>query len=176
VGGQTVFLSLGTGAFISENAAKTQFIMPWVVTAVDSAGNPVDGVNITLVVSTLQFGLGSWSVPPTATAWQQTTNLYCPATTNPVYPGNVAAVAPATVTTNESSEPGSAAANVIYPEDYADWVQVSLTATATVTGTQSSSSTTFWLPILASYVQAVTSAIPGETSPFGSDVPAVACP
>jgi hypothetical protein len=176
VGGQTVFLSLGTGAFISENAAKTQFIMPWVVTAVDSAGNPVDGVNITMVVSTLSYGKGGWIAE--TSMWVQTGSpdvvpatitpiTVCPATTNPVYPGNIAAVAPSTVTTNESSEPGSASLNVLYPEDYADWVYVSLTATATVTGTQSSSSTSFWLPMLASYVNTVTAAIPGETSPFG---------
>ncbi|HEX9138976.1 MAG TPA: Ig-like domain-containing protein [Steroidobacteraceae bacterium] len=176
VGGQTVFLSLGTGAFISENTAKTQFIMPWVVTAVDSAGNPVDGVNVTLVISTVSYGKGGWiagtsqweqtgtpnAVPPTITGI-----TVCPALTNPVYPGNIAAVAPSTVTTSAVSEPGSAALNVLYPEDYADWVYVSLTATATVTGTQSSSSTSFWLPILASYVNTITSAIPGQTSPFG---------
>src|SRR5271170_7931894 len=177
VGGQTVFLSLGTGAFISENAAKTQFIMPWVVTAVDSAGNPVDGVNVTLVVSTLSYGKGGWIAG--TSMWEQTGTpdavpatitpiTVCPALTNPaVYPGNIAAVAPSTVTTNETSEPGSAALNVLYPEDYADWVYVSLTATATVTGTQSSSSTTFWLPMLASYVIDIQAAIPGETSPFG---------
>jgi hypothetical protein len=175
VGGQTVFLSLGTGAFISENAAKTQFIMPWVVTAVDSAGNPVDGVNITLVVSSLSYSKGTWSVPPSSTMWVQDPVITCPATTNPVYPGNVAAVAPATVTTNETSEPGSASLNVLYPEDYAAWVDVSLTATATVTGTQSSSSTSFVLPMLATYVNAITAAIPGETSPFGDGVPAT-CP
>jgi Bacterial Ig-like domain (group 1) len=175
VGGQTVFLSLGTGAFISENAAKTQFIMPWVVTAVDSAGNPVDGVNVTMVVSSVNYSLGNWTVPSGSTTWVQTTNLTCPATTNPVFPGNIAAVAPATVTTNESSEPGSASLNVLYPEDYADWVYVSLTATATVTGTQSSSSTSFWLPMLATYVDNIQAAIPGETSPFGTDVPPVAC-
>jgi Bacterial Ig-like domain (group 1) len=175
VGGQTVFLSLGTGAFISENAAKTQFIMPWVVTAVDSAGNPVDGVNITLVVSSVSYSKGTWSVPASSTMWVQDQVVICPATTNPVFPGNVAAVAPSTVTTNETSEPGSAALNVLYPENYAAWVDVTLTATATVTGTQSSSSTSFVLPILAAYVNAITSAIPGETSPFGDGVPAT-CP
>jgi hypothetical protein len=174
VGGQTVFLSLGTGAFISENAAKTQFIMPWVVTAVDSAGNPVDGVNVTMVVSSVSFALGDWVAG--TSQWQQVINLTCPATTSPVFPGNIAAVAPATVTTNESSEPGSASLNVLYPEDYADWVYVSLTATATVTGTQSSSSTSFWLPMLAAYVDNIQAAIPGNPSPFGTDVPPVACP
>ena len=33
VGGQTVFLSLGTGATLTENAEKTQFIMPFVIQA-----------------------------------------------------------------------------------------------------------------------------------------------
>ena len=43
VGGQTVFLSLGTGSTLTENATKTQFIMPFVIQALDSAGNPVTG-------------------------------------------------------------------------------------------------------------------------------------
>jgi hypothetical protein len=50
VGGQTVFVSLGTGNTIGENGNKTQFQMPWVVQAVDSGGNPVANVTITLTI------------------------------------------------------------------------------------------------------------------------------
>ena len=57
VGGQTVFLSLGTGATLTENAEKTQFIMPFVIQALDSAGNPVPGAIVTLTIASLPICL-----------------------------------------------------------------------------------------------------------------------
>jgi Invasin, domain 3/Bacterial Ig-like domain (group 1) len=56
VGGQTVFISLGTGNQIAENGNKTQFQMPWVVQAVDSGGNPVNNVTITLTIHSTPIG------------------------------------------------------------------------------------------------------------------------
>jgi Bacterial Ig-like domain (group 1) len=53
VGGQTVFLSLGTGATITENTAKTQFTVPFVIQALDSGGNAVTGVAVSLTVHSL---------------------------------------------------------------------------------------------------------------------------
>ena len=64
-------------------------------------------------------------------------------------PGNVAAVAGATNDTVTTADGGVAAFTVTYPEDHANWVQVTLTATTTVQGTQAQTSMTFWLPILA---------------------------
>ncbi|MGH8232303.1 MAG: hypothetical protein ACRESY_10820, partial [Steroidobacteraceae bacterium] len=92
-------------------------------------------------------------------------------------PGNVAAVSPGSVTTaattisNGSSSTtinGSAALSVVYPEDHANWVQVVLTATATVSGTETSTTSTFWLPILATYLTTVTASPPGFVSPYGT--------
>jgi len=62
---------------------------------------------------------------------------------------------------------GSASFNVIYPEDHALWVGVRLTATATVSGTQSSTFTDFWLPILAADIATATVTPPGQFSPYG---------
>src|ERR1700733_2697834 len=205
VGGQTVFLSLGTGENISENSNKTQFILPFVVQAQDAAGNAVNGVNITLDVQSQQYGKGGWVL--FNSPWAQTGNPRgAPYTTAPpgittcpnedvnlngildtgedfnhngkLDPGNVAAVSPGTVTTaatvitNGSSTTtinGSAALTVTYPEDHALWVQVMLTASTTVSGTESSTTSTFWLPILASYVTTTTSSPPGVISPYGDD-------
>ncbi len=68
VGGQTVFLSLGTGNKIGENGSKTQFLMPWVVNAVDSGGNPVNGITITLTIHSKYYNKGTWQ--NTGTAWK----------------------------------------------------------------------------------------------------------
>lgn len=58
VAGQSVFLSLGTGNQIKENTpTDTQFIMPWVIQAVDAGGNPVPNVPVTLTVHSLPQAL-----------------------------------------------------------------------------------------------------------------------
>jgi hypothetical protein len=78
-------------------------------------------------------------------------------------PGDVAAVSPGTLVTDST---GSGNINVTYPEDHADWVQVILTATATVNGTQSSTTSVFVLPMAATKLLPGTSP-PGAISPYG---------
>jgi hypothetical protein len=58
---------------------------------------------------------------------------------------------------------------VSYPESYGSWVQVLLTATATVSGTQASTSATFILPMSSVYLDVTTVPPPGQPSPFGID-------
>jgi hypothetical protein len=79
-------------------------------------------------------------------------------------PGLVASTDVASKTTANG---GSASLNLIYPKDHAWWVAVRLTATATVAGTQSSTSADFWLPGLASDYTSKTVAPPGQFSPYG---------
>lgn len=85
VGGQTVFLSLGTGSVISENAAKTQFSVPFVIQALDSAGNAVPGVTVSLDIhslppngntnpatyTTAAYAKGTWANCGGTPAWTQ---------------------------------------------------------------------------------------------------------
>ncbi len=80
-------------------------------------------------------------------------------------PGNVVSV-PSSITTGED---GTFEFSVIYAETYANWVRVKLTASTTVTGTESSDTVTFWLPALASDMDNTDSAPPGGSvvSPFG---------
>lgn len=80
-------------------------------------------------------------------------------------PGSIAAVSPGTVTTSSA---GTASVNVTYPQNYANWVQVKLTATATVAGTQNSTSAVFFLPTLATDLTNITVTPPGFVSPWGS--------
>jgi hypothetical protein len=79
-------------------------------------------------------------------------------------PGDIAVVSPGVVTTDSN---GSSTFTVTYPEDHAFWVQVTLTATASVSGTESSTSTTFVLPMLAEYLKSGNGTPPGFVSPYG---------
>jgi Big-like domain-containing protein len=80
-------------------------------------------------------------------------------------PGDIAVAAPGLLTT---AADGTNTFQVIYPEDHANWVEVTLTARATVQGTEGSTSSTFVLPALASYLNDLTTAPPGIVSPYGS--------
>lgn len=83
---------------------------------------------------------------------------------NVLEPGDVAVASPGVVTTGSD---GTSTFTVTYPEDHALWVQVTLTATASVSGTESSTSTTFVLPILADYLKTGSGTPPGYISPYG---------
>ncbi len=191
VGGLAVGLSLGTGNKLTENTAQTQFIVPYIVDAVDSAGNPVPNAVITLAIHAVTYYKGTYVKG--ATQWNWTPTVGCPnedldlsgiytqpkdgigPTTAPLYnafgngngkldPGATANADPASVTTGAD---GSAAFNVVYPEDIANWDIVELTASTSVSGTEATASTTFQLPILASYITTLTSSPPGYISPYG---------
>lgn len=191
VGGQAVFLSLGTGSQIYENPDKTQFSVPFIVQAQDSAGNAVNGVAITLKVHSLDYAKGVW-VSGTPWTWQPSiecanedvygTGIFQSAedvnSNGKLDPGDIASVSPGSVTTAASTYTsgdttfttnGSASLTVSYPEDHASWVEVVLTATATVQGTEASTTSTFWLPVAATYVASPTVHPPGVSSPYGID-------
>ncbi len=79
-------------------------------------------------------------------------------------PGNVAAVAPASGTTDAN---GKLLVTVSYPKDHAYYVTVQLVASTSVAGTQSSTSSTFALPGAAADFNTQTTAPPGPISPYG---------
>ena len=55
-----------------------------------------------------------------------------------------------------------------YPRDRANWVQVELTVTGTVAGTESLARNAFWLPALAKDVNDPLVSPPGRISPYGT--------
>ena len=214
VGGQTVFLSLGTGNTITP-LNSTQYELPYTVQAVDAAGNGVSNVTVTFSVQSVSYQTGEWVCPIVAPAttctppWVQ--DIFAPAlhfppppiSNDPKYvpgiggcsptsvyelngqiqttipspipsnyvltsiPGNVAATDVGFATTTIG---GTAPVNIIYPKDHAMWVAVALTATATVQGTQNSTTATFFLPILASDISSATVTPPGLISPYGKSL------
>jgi len=82
-----------------------------------------------------------------------------------IYPGQVASTDVGSAVTASG---GTAKVNLIYPKDHAVWVPVRLTATATVQGSQSSTSVDFWLPGLADDYNKQNNTPPGVVSPYGT--------
>ena len=193
VGGQTVFLTLGTGNKISD-LNLTQYGLPFVVQASDAAGNGVANVNVTLTVASLEYLKGRLVNDPS----QSTTNWVVGPTAPPcgtedinfnaildsgedlnnngkLDPGGVALADPGTVisaaagakdSTGNPIPIGSAFFQVVYPKDHANWVKVRLTATTRVAGTETNVSSDFYL-VAADADMKLQVAPPGPTSPYG---------
>jgi hypothetical protein len=188
VGGQTVFLSFGTGNTISAYSQnpQTQYELPYSVSAVDSAGHGLSGVTITYSVQSTAYAMGHFG-PYVSPSWPQVfTANNCtptkveeyngvinptppPTGVTPVLTDIPGSVASTDVSSAVTSATGTASVNLIYPKDHAFWVQVALTATATVQGTQNSTTATFWLPGLASDYATATIVPPGQISPYGQN-------
>jgi hypothetical protein len=193
VAGEAVFLSLGTGNTI-DVLNEAQYAVTYAVLAVDSAGNAVPNIAVDLKLTSVSYYKGYWatSVPATTPLWSQTYTAVgaCPSedlndngildpgedlnNNGKLDPGNVASASPGSVVTSTAaaavgttSPAGSATFQVVYPKDHAEWVMVKLTATATVSGTEASTSTEFVLPIASSDVSSATLPPPGEFSPYG---------
>lgn len=178
VGGQTVFLSLGTGNLIT-SANNAQYYIDYAIQAIDAAGNGLDGKQVVLSVESLAYikGVHFWN----GTFWDTPTTPVCASEdvnhngildpgedfngNGKLDPGNVASVTPASVTTANG---GTGLVKIYYPKDHAYWVKVRLTATATVAGTQSSTSADFWLPGAANDFNQQAVMPPGMSSPYGT--------
>jgi len=173
----------------------TSYDLPWTVIVTDSAGNPAPSstvVNASIVSTAYQkgtytkpatgsttYGL-SYAVTNLNDSANDTNGFGCKnedTNNSGVYsvaedwnhngkldPGAVASVP--TILTLDST--GLAAFNVTYPKNFANWVQVTLTVTASVAGTESTTSQTFFLPVaIADIDQYPVSPPGGLTSPFG---------
>lgn len=211
VGGQTVFLSLGTGNTIDTAQGPAVYQVTYSVFAVDSGGAALANVPVTLAILPVAYGKGVLSC--TGTYWTPAystgtgdaasysnstlcknedtdytgnissldggvsastcTNL---ATNLPITshakdyncngkldPGNVAVVSPSSGTTDAN---GRLDVLITYPRDHSYWTMVSLVASTTVQGTQSSTSATFVLQGATTDYQCSVGP-PGPVSPYG---------
>jgi adhesin/invasin len=189
VGGQTVFLSLGTGNTVGEGPnTQTQYELPYSVQAADASGAGISGVTVTFSVQAIQYYTGHMVY--NGALWAPVYAVPAPSGCSPVYvyedngviespaptpvPSNyVETLIPGSVATTDVSSAvtgtgGTASVNLIYPKDHAYWVQVALTATATVAGTQNSTTAEFILPGLSTDYTTQTIAPPGQVSPYGT--------
>jgi hypothetical protein len=178
-----VFISLGTGNTILELNAGTQYQVDYAIQVTDANGNGVP--NVPLAVSVLsntyikgerEFGFNG------ADKWVTRTYALCndedldrdgvlDATpdedfnnNNKIDAGNIATVTPRNVSTNAN---GFALVSVVYPQEYAEYLNVTLQARAAVQGTEFVREAKFLLPILASDVDDEDISPPGPVSPFG---------
>jgi Bacterial Ig-like domain (group 1) len=185
VGGQTVYLSLGTGNTIESPTAAT-YSITYAVFAVDARGAPVAGAPVDLKVLPVSYVKGArvWNVTSSAYTTAVSTLPAAASCANEdvdytgtyslakdyngngvLDPGNVAVVSPSSGTT---AADGSLLVNVVYPKDHAYYVKVQLVATTAVTGTQSSTTSTFLLPYAAADFNQQSVQPPGPVSPYGT--------
>src|SRR5581483_325694 len=188
VGGQAVFIALGTGNKISAPTTTT-YAMPFSAVVTDAAGNPAPaGTVFRLAVISVAYQKGAFITcgPPwvptytiPAPSLRSSFGQGCPSedvntngildpgedanSNNTLEPGNVVTV-PSTVNLVD----GVATFNLTYPSDRAYWVEVTLKATASVAGSESVETTTFVLPGLADDYSKCEVAPPGQISPYGT--------
>ena len=201
VGGQTVFLSLGTGNTISPSGFPA-YAVDYSVFAVDANGAPIQGVAVTMAVLPVAYGKGvlvcggTFWVPGYSTLTTDTyayksqklctnedtdytgninslgqcdngSGVMIPCKdynqNNKLDPGNVVVVSPASGITDKD---GRLDVTITYPRDHSYWTEVSLVASTTVQGTQSSTTATFVLVGLSTDYQCSTGP-PGPISPYG---------
>ena len=179
VSGEALFITIGTGNTISEEA-ETLYVKPYSVLVTDSSGGPVANANVTLEIVPTQFGKGNYGYADPPGRWVQNRQDTCTYEDTDrdgvidtgedvdddgeLEPGNVATLSKQTVTTDES---GAASFDIVYPQDHAQWVTVKLTGRSGVAGTESKKTIDFALPVLADDLTDEGTEPPNVISPFG---------
>ncbi len=187
-----VFISIGTGNTIFEpNSA--QYRVEFAIQITDSQGNGVEGVTVQAGILSDNYYKGFWFFDVLAGAWFQnvTAGPCADEDTNrngvldffPNVPvdedvnlsgrieaGNIATAAAQSTGTGTfvTDAAGFGIIDVIYPQDNARWVEVTLEAKTSVQGTEFASASSFVLPINGDDVDDENEAPPGTISPFGS--------
>lgn len=180
-----VFISMGTGNEIFEDNSA-QYRKEFLVIVTDADGNGVEGVDVQLSVLSEFYRKGVWGLPLTG-GWVQVVSTIpaCPDedvnrngvldmgedlnTSGLIEAGNIAtvtvqAIGGGTLTTDAN---GTGLVDVIYPQDFAQWVFVALQARTDVQGTEFTETSRFWLDIAATDVNNRDASPPGQPSPFG---------
>ncbi len=187
VGGSSVSISIGMATRI-ESPNNATYRYSGSVQVADAAGNPVADKTVTLQLDTESYDKGYRDIDGIATS-----SVNAGISTFGVFvlngflsclnedinrngildaddldvnlngtlePGTPATITPS-VTTDSS---GNAVFDVVYPKDYADWVNVKITASVQVSGTESAKSTRFLLPMSSGDAASP----PGVVSPYGT--------
>lgn len=176
----SLFIALGTGNTISNLDTQT-YRKDWVIYVTDSNGNPQNGVTLTIKAIPNAYRTGRlvfngvvWIyATPIWSCRNEDANEDGTLDTAPLneddngdgvlWPGNVIAVSPGSVQTVN----GRATISLTYAESYAPWVELRLTASATVTGTESRTDAVFIVSGSAEDFSNQTNPPAGVASPFG---------
>jgi hypothetical protein len=184
-----VFISFGTGNEIEETN-PAQYGVQWVAQVTDSQGNGVSGADVALSILSTRYWEGTrtfvagppavWNTPHVPAGGCPDEDLNHNGVLDPgedlngsgmIEAGNIASVAPdvGTANTATTDKNGFALFHVYYPQAYAYWLELALTAKLTVQGTEFSRTTVFVPDGSATDFTSQTTAPPGVVSPFGSD-------
>jgi hypothetical protein len=178
-----VFISLGTGNTLEEpNTA--QYSIEYLVQVTDSNGNGVGNVPVSMrILSTRYFKGFRVAAAPPSTGW---TTSYTVAggcadedvnrngqldpgedfnSSGRIEAGNIALVSPSNATTDTN---GRVIVTVSYPQEFAYYLTVELSASTTVQGTEFVRTSRFLLQGTAEDFNTVSRAPPGPVSPFGT--------
>lgn len=191
-----LFIALGTGNTIT-NVDDQTYRKDWVVYVTDSNGIAVPNITLTIKVLPLLYGKGQLAFDSVAGSWGVAAgSIFCAneddggGTAANAYngaldpgedrngdgrlqPGNVISVTAAggtggaSIGTFTTDATGRATISLIYAESYVPWVRVRLSASAVVTGTESSTQADFVVTGLASDFTNKSVPPAGVTSPFG---------
>jgi hypothetical protein len=185
-----LFIALGTGNVITNLDPQT-YKKDWVAYVTDANGIPVNGVTLTVKALPTQFLTGRLVFVKDPGVWQYEGPVV-PATPvsypgisvcrsedrngngildsgeddnqdGVLWPGNVIAVTPNSVITAD----GRATISIIYAESYALWVNLRLTVTATVAGTESKTDANFIVPMSGEDSSKEVPSPANRVSPFG---------
>lgn len=172
-----VFITLGTGNTITE-LNSTTYALPYNVLVNDIVGGAVSGATVTLDTVPSQYRKGQyvWN----GKVWVPVVAISCPnedlnnngildsgedANGNGVLdPGNVVTPSVASITTDTD---GFGDFDVLYAQQYANWIFNVLTASTKVGGSEDVETAHFVLPALSSDLTNQTVSPPGQPSPFG---------
>jgi hypothetical protein len=173
-----VFISVGTGNQVGEES-EAQYRIQYAIQITDSSGNGVANVPLVVSIHSERYYKGRRDFVGT---WRAYNPLFGPCadedinqngvldpledfnTSTRLEAGNIALVTPSNSVTNSK---GIALVDVIYPKEFAYWLDVVLEASASVQGTEVKRASHFQLPGAAVDFQTETIAPPGEVSPFG---------
>lgn len=179
-----LFISVGTGnSIFSPNTA--QYRKEFVVQISDSQGNGVEGVTVQVGILSDAYYKGEYvyidpvwepqySAGPCADEDVNRNGVLDPGedfnSSGRIEAGNIASVVAQTGNggTFVSDSGGFGIVDVFYPQEFANWVDVTLTATTSVQGTEFAESSSFRLPVAAEDIDDVAAEPPGRRSPFGT--------
>jgi hypothetical protein len=174
-----LFIALGTGNTI-QNLNEETYKKDYTVYVTDANGVAVSGVTVTIKAlptryrkGHLEFNRPVWTYASDVVTCSNEDRDYDGVldtdedfnSSGTLEPGNVIAVTPGTVRTNDQ---GRATLSLTYAESYAPWVEIELKAEAVVSGTASSKSSTFFVVGSSEDFSDLEVPPAGVISPFGT--------
>lgn len=177
--GQEVSVRVGTGNTI-ESPSLSSYAMPWTVVVSNASGNPVENASVQVSLVATRYGKGYYYA--VATGWVQVVTQRCISEdvngngdldagedTNgdrALTPSNVAVAS--VLGSGRTDANGTASLSVVYPKDYANWVDMRLRVTMkTLAGTEGAAERVFTLAGAAADYSNPLVNPPGNPSPFG---------